>query len=58
METVAVIPTWVIVPMEAQQCQQHYKGPSSKFGEQLCVSLCAGTATWERGMERLRHEGK
>lgn len=43
----------VIVPMEAQQCQQHYKGPSSMFTEQLWVSLCPGPATWERCMERL-----
>ena len=27
------------VPMEAQQCQQHYKGPSYKFSAQLWVPV-------------------
>lgn len=48
-----VILKWLIVPMEAQQCQQPYKGLSSTFSGQLWVSLCAGPATRERCMKRL-----
>lgn len=50
-EIVAIIPTRMIVPTEAQQCQQHCKGP---LPHSESSSGCPGPESWENGTERLQ----
>lgn len=61
MKMAAIIPKWrMLLPMEAQQCQQLYKGPSPQLSEQLWVTVARrDTCHLREGHGKaLGHKGK